>query len=101
MSKKRNIDTTVFEFEDDESPETEWRGMPEFNQPDNGAYKQIIVSFDDEEGMKRFSKLLGVSVGEKTKSIWYPPRERNNVVDLFYFDEDTGNPYQGSNDGSA
>lgn len=86
MAKKTKLDTSAFEFDDD-TPETEWRGMPEFNQPDNGAYRQIIVSFDDEEGVKQFAKAIGHHLTDKTKSIWYPPRERNNVVDLFWFDK--------------
>ena len=88
MKKKKKLDTSVFEFDED-TPETEWRGMPEFNQPDNGAYRQIIVSFDDEEGIKQFAKATGQNLTDKTKSIWYPPRERNNVVDLFWFDKDS------------
>jgi len=83
MAKKKKIDTSVFEFSDD-TPESEWRGMPEYNQPFNGAYRQLIVSFDDEEGVRQFAQLVNQSITDKTKSIWYPPRERNNVVDLFW-----------------
>jgi hypothetical protein len=61
--------------------------MPEFNQPDNGAFRQIIISFDDQEGVDKFAALIGQSLTKKTKSLWYPPRPTNKVVDLFYFDE--------------
>ena len=77
---------SLFEFEE-ETPQTEWRGMPEFQQPDNGAMRQIIVSFDTQEAVDRFAQLLDVSLTDKTKSIWWPPRERNNVVDLFWIDK--------------
>jgi hypothetical protein len=88
MSKKPTFTTSVFDFDDLESPETEWRGMPEFNQPDNGAFRQIIVSFDDQAGVDAFEKLIGQTLTDKTKSLWFPPRERNNVVDIFYVSED-------------
>lgn len=85
MTKKKSIDPSVFEFDDD-TPESEWRGMPEYNQPFNGAYRQLIVSFDDEEGVRKFAKLVNQNITDKTKSIWFPQRERNNVVDLFWVD---------------
>lgn len=88
MTKKKSIDTSVFEFDDD-TPETEWRGMPEYNQPFNGAHRQLIINFDSDEGVKEFSKLVSQQITDKTKSIWYPPRERNNVVDLFWFENKT------------
>lgn len=84
--KRRKIDTDVFEFPDEDHWEDQWRDMPEFDQPENGAFRQIIVSFDDQEGVNKFANLIGQSLTEKTKSIWFPERERNNVVDLFWFD---------------
>jgi hypothetical protein len=86
MATKKKIVNPLFEIDDDEY-ETEWRGMPEFNQPDNGAFRQIIVSFDDQDGVDSFAKAIGQSLTNKTKSVWYPPRERNNVADLFWVDE--------------
>lgn len=81
------LDKDLFgDFLDDEK-ETEWRGMPEFNQPDNGAARQIIVSFNTLEDVDVFAKLVGQNITKKTKSIWFPPREKNNVVDLFYINE--------------
>lgn len=78
------INTSLFEGIVEDERITEWRGMPEFNQPENGAIRQIIVSFDTEEGIEEFSKLVGQNITKKTKSIWFPKREKNDVVDLFY-----------------
>jgi hypothetical protein len=87
-TKKKFTKSDIFDFgEDDEDPMNHWRGMPEFNQPDNGAFRQIIVSFDDQAGVDAFAKAIGQSLTDKTKSVWYPPRERNNVVDLFWVDD--------------
>jgi hypothetical protein len=84
------IDTSLFEGIPEDELDTEWRGMPEFNQPDNGAIKQIIVSFDSEEGIEEFAKLVGQNITKKTKSIWFPKREKNDVVDLFWFSSEKG-----------
>ncbi len=87
MATKKKLNNPLFEIDDADEYETEWRGMPEFNQPDNGAFRQIIVSFDDQAGVDKFAKLIGQNLTDKTKSLWFPPRPTNKVVDLFYFDE--------------
>jgi hypothetical protein len=80
--------TDIFDFdEQDDSHETEWRGMPEFNQEDNSAHRQIIISFEDDAGVEEFAKLINQNITKKTKSVWFPPREKNRVVDLFWFSE--------------
>lgn len=81
------INKDLFEGLPEDEKETEWRGMPEFNQPDNGAARQIIVSFNTLEDVEDFAKLVNQNITKKTKSIWFPPREKNNVVDLFYINE--------------
>ena len=89
----KSLDDSLFDVDQtlEESPEVEWRGMPEFNQPDNSAFRQIIISFDDQDGVDKFEKLLGANITSKTKSLWFPHRDKNNVVDLFWFDADDAN----------
>ena len=87
MATKKKLNNPLFEIDDADEYEIEWRGMPEFNQPDNGAFRQIIISFDDQAGVDKFAKLIGQSLTDKTKSIWFPPRPMNKVADLFYFDQ--------------
>lgn len=91
-------DTSLFDGIPDDEKESEWRGMPEFKQPDNGAIRQIIVSFSKKEDIEEFARLVGQNITKKTKSIWFPNREKNNVVDLFYVAE--GNPLGGAKDES-
>lgn len=86
-TKKTFKPADIFEFDDADEYETEWRGMPEFNQPDNGAFRQIIMSFDDQAGVDKFASLIKQDLTPKTKSLWFPPRPMNRVADLFYFDE--------------
>jgi hypothetical protein len=90
MSKKKaKLPDSIFEVDTSGDIETEFRGMPEFNQPNNGAYRQVIVSFEDEAGIAEFFRLLNQSYTDKTKSVWFPDREMNRVQDLFYYDERT------------
>lgn len=85
MAKSKSntqLPTNLFEIE----PEPEhWRGMPEFKQEDNGPYRQVIVSLEDEQAVKDFFKLIGQSYTDKTKSVWFPERQMNRVTDLFWF----------------
>lgn len=64
-----------------------WQNMPEYNQPDNGAYRQLIINFQDEAAVKNFESIIGQSLTKKTKSIWFPKREQNNVSELFWIEE--------------
>jgi hypothetical protein len=83
MSKSKiTLPSNLFEIE----PEPEhWRGMPEFKQEDNGPYRQVIVSLEDEAAVEQFFKLIGQSYTDKTKSVWFPERAMNRVNDLFWF----------------
>lgn len=100
MAKKLKL-SDAFEFDDEDEHETEWRGMPEFNQPDNGAFRQIIVSFDDQDGVDAFAKAIKQQLTPKTKSVWYPPRPMNKVFDLFQFDSENPPADGEEQDGSA
>ena len=55
-------------------PNEEWTGMPEFIQDDLTSFKQLIVHFECQADVDAFASLLGQSLTEKTRSIWYPPQ---------------------------
>lgn len=80
----------LFEFGELDNKSIEWRGMPEFKQEDKTAHRQIIVSFETDEGVEDFATRLGITVGPKTKSVWFPARVTNRVSNLFYYDENSG-----------
>ncbi len=50
----------------------EWVDMPEFVQEKQEPYSKIIIRFDTEEDLQKFSKLIGQKLTSKTKSIWFP-----------------------------
>ncbi len=59
----------------------EWRGMPEYEQKNiMGMYKTIMVHFENEEAVQDFAKLVGQEITNRTKYIWYPKRERENLL---------------------
>ena len=56
-------------------PNAEWKGMPECNQKDLSAFKQITVNFKTLEDINAFARLIGQKITEKTRSLWYPEAE--------------------------
>ena len=60
--------------------EQEWQGMPEFENEDNfGAVASVKVHFATEEAVREFSERIGQAVTVKSKYIWYPKQERENL----------------------
>ena len=55
--------------------ETEWEGMPEFDQEDQQSFKRLIVHFATQTHLDQFSDLIDQHIGEKTRSIWFPEAE--------------------------
>lgn len=56
----------------------EWQGMPEFEDQDP-CYRKVIVSFDTPEDVQRFFELINQKDTGKTKSIWFPEKERRDL----------------------
>lgn len=49
-----------------------WKGMPEFEQDDLGAWKSVTVNFANEDDYRTFAELVGQNLTLQTRSIWYP-----------------------------
>ena len=52
-----------------------WKGMPEFEHDDRGSIHAIKVQFASTEDIAAFASLVGQTVTDKTKSIWYPRQD--------------------------
>jgi len=63
---------------------SEWENMPEFVQENAEAYRTIKVHFEADRDVDLFSKLIGQKLTDKTKSIWYPPQEKNDTESKRY-----------------
>jgi hypothetical protein len=59
----------------------EWGGMPEFNNPGLKPVKTLIVNFESNEDMLKFSKMVGQQITAKTRSIWYPVKPEECAID--------------------
>ena len=54
----------------------EWLGMPDYEF--TSITDKIIVSFDDPHARYDFAAQLGIDVTDKTKSIWWPPKDKED-----------------------
>ena len=67
-----------------DDPSAEWRGMPEFEHEDKTAYKSLAVHFKDPAAVDRFADLVGQSITEQTRYLWYPEIEIERYADKRY-----------------
>lgn len=56
-----------------------WREMPEFQQEKVG-WKSLTVHFKSQEDYDAFAQLIEQTLTEKTKFIWFPHQERENLL---------------------
>lgn len=63
-------------------PYKQWNaaGMPPFNVTSERPFKQLLVSFRNEEDYRKFTELLDLHITFKTKSTWFPEREREENI---------------------
>ena len=64
--------------------EKEWKEMPEFNQEDVGSYRQLIISFRNKKDLDEFLKIINQRITNKTKSIWFPPDDREKPANYLW-----------------
>lgn len=69
-----------------------WAGMPEFKQEDLQSWKEIKIHFKNRADMEAFSQLIGQTVTEATKSLWYPKAEIGRYADKRYESASPINP---------
>lgn len=81
------VQTSLSDTEQSELDDS-WNGMPEFVQEKDGAYRKIIMSFKTEQDAQDFSKLINQRVTDKTKSLWFPAKEKNESIFKWVEDED-------------
>jgi hypothetical protein len=52
-----------------------WNGMPAFENENQYSFRRLIVHFPDEAAVRAFEALIGQTLSEKTRWIWYPSIE--------------------------
>lgn len=75
----------LFELEENDW-QKEWKDMPEFLQKDKEAIQKIVVNFETYEDVLKFAEVLGFSVTNRTKSIWFPIKEKDKPREYAYVD---------------
>jgi hypothetical protein len=57
-----------------------WKDMPEFKNDEKKPFKTINVHFRTEEDYYEFAKMIDQNLTDKTKAIWHPKLEKNNLL---------------------
>lgn len=73
---------------DPADPADIWQGMPEYEHEDIGSVHRVVVHFATLEDYAEFQRIIGQSLTDKTRSIWYPEAEIRVVSDKRYVTED-------------
>jgi len=50
-----------------------WQGMPEFEQPNAMAFRDVVVHFRNQADVDAFALVIGQKITEGQKFVWYPP----------------------------
>jgi hypothetical protein len=91
LAEVGDIDFGTMGFADftsgENDPVEEWRGMPAFDQEDKSGFQAITVHFADQEGVDKFSELVGQKLTPRTRAIWYPEAEIERMMDKRYKSE--------------
>lgn len=69
---------------DEVDPMEEWTGMPEFEMQDKTAFKSIIIHCKDQKSIDSFSKVIGQTITDKTRMLWYPEMIIERAADKVY-----------------
>ena len=64
-------------------PLKEWKGMPEFEQPEAGPFRTLTVHFKDQASVDEFAELIGQKLTDMTKWVWYPAAAKVKATDVY------------------
>ena len=84
---KCDFQSELFKEEADEW-QKEWQNMPEFIQHNKQPVQKIVVSFETKEDVIEFAKITGYNITDKTKSIWFPFKEKDTPRFKTYIDNE-------------
>jgi hypothetical protein len=81
-----NLEMLMSQFHVDDGTDVdekaEYDGMPEIGENED-SFRKIIVHFDSDEAVREFALKLACSkITEKTKSMWYPWKDRESSPDF-------------------
>lgn len=68
------------------NPGDAWKGMPDFGNAEK-PYRTINIHFECQEDVDNFADFIDQKIGEKTKYIWYPAKEKQELQSLGFENE--------------
>jgi hypothetical protein len=80
------IEQIMVAFQGQVDVDEEWKEMPEFEQKDQNAFKEIKVKFVNEEDYKAFASIIDQKLSLETISIWHPKRDQDQMNRNFVYD---------------
>jgi hypothetical protein len=87
--QKTEEEEKKFLFEQEELDwKQQWKEMPEFVQLNKEPLQKIVINFQTYDDVKEFAKLLGFKVTNKTKSMWFPIKQKDKPREYSYVDTD-------------
>jgi ParB family transcriptional regulator, chromosome partitioning protein len=93
--KGMDFDLSTVGFRDDEldvllrtnqefDADSEWVGMPDYDNQDKTAFRSLIVHFKDNGAVQEFCEVTNQRLSDKTKYIWFPVIEIESEVNKKY-----------------
>jgi hypothetical protein len=70
----------------------EYAGMPEYTSDDQRGVRHLIVHFSTHEAVKEFARLIGQTISEKAKFIWFPEMVREDLAGSKYVEDSASVP---------
>lgn len=67
-----------------EDLEKEWQNMPEYISEDKTSFRRLIIHFRNQDDVNKFSKIIKQELTDKTLSIWYPEKQKQNLKNTYY-----------------
>jgi len=64
-----------------------WTGMPECDNEDQLPKNRLLINFKSDADKLAFAAVLGQTLTEKTKSVWFPPQLAESKAHMRYADE--------------
>jgi hypothetical protein len=66
-------------------PDTEFDDFGEFEylNKDMSAWKQVLVSFENEDDFVEFCKLTGLKLSNRARSTWFPQKQNEKMEDVY------------------
>lgn len=67
--------------------EKEWEGMPDYEGLEP-CFRKVVVNFDNDDDVSEFFALIKQSYTEKTKSVWFPEKEKRQLADVRWAEDE-------------